>query len=172
MEQYGVQERELGWDETITQDAKEFTILPEGDYPFMVKSVEKSRFNGSEKMPACYQANINIAIKSALDPDGEVIVKFNLLLHSKVEWRISEFFASIGLKKKGQPLRMNWNIAGLSGTCKVAPKLYNDSQYNDIKKFYPAPGYDQPVQGNVQSSSVSYNAPNNVQQGGYTPGKF
>ena len=46
---------ELGWDDTI-QEESEFIILPAGDYDFTVKSYERGRFNGSEKMSACMEA--------------------------------------------------------------------------------------------------------------------
>lgn len=87
-------------------------------------------------MSACNKAILKIRIKS--EEFGDVTVQHQLLLHSKVEFKISEFFASIGQKKKGEELKMNWQqVAGSSGLCKVGTREYNGNQYNDIKKFYP-----------------------------------
>lgn len=133
--QYANQEREYNWDDTIQKD-NEFILLPEGDYDFVVESFQRGRFNGSDKMPACPMAQIKVKI---INPSGDnVTVDVSLLLHSRVEWKLSEFFAGIGQKKKGEPLRMNWNyVPGSKGRCKVGLRTYKDNQYNEIKKFYP-----------------------------------
>lgn len=125
---------ELDWDGVIDQDS-EFIILQPGDYDFVVKGVSRSRFNGSEKMPACNQVTVDIAI----DYNGqEVIIKHNLLLHSKLMGLLSAFFRGIGQKKKGESVRMNWQVVpGSTGRCKVGTKIYNGNEYNEIKKFYP-----------------------------------
>lgn len=131
------QERALGWDDIITADSVEFTTLPDGDYPFVVESFERGYFSGSEKMSACHKAILKLRIKS--EEFGDVTVQHQLLLHSKVEFKISEFFAAIGQKKKGEQLKMNWQqVAGSTGLCKVGIREYNGNLYNDIKKFYPA----------------------------------
>lgn len=128
-------ERELGWDDVITEDSKEYIILPEGDYEFTVMSVERARSSGNGKIPACNMAKVTIAIDS---PQGTVNVVTNLILHSSLEWKVSEFFASLGLKKKGEPFRMNWNQAiGAKGYCKMGRRENNGNTYNDVKRFLP-----------------------------------
>lgn len=151
-------EREFGWEDEIQKDS-EFILLPEGDYPFKVESFTRERFTGSEKMPACNRAVLQIRIDGP--NDQSIIVEHRLLLHSRCEWSLSEFFAGIGQKKKGEKLRMNWSmVPGSTGRCKLGKKIYNGNEYNEIKKFYPKdPSYNQP--DNVQSSP-----------GGYTAGKF
>lgn len=140
-------EREYGWEDTIEKDS-EFVIVPEGDYVFKVESFERGRFPGSDKMPACNKAMLRIIVS---DTSGKIttVINHNLLLHSRCEWSLSEFFAGIGQKKKGEKLRMDWNrVTGASGTCKVGVKTYNGNEYNEIKKFYPKdPSYSQ-RQGN------------------------
>ena len=138
MEQYSngyQQDHELGWDDEISKES-EFILLEPGDYDFTVDSFSRSRFEGSEKMSACNCAELNIRIDT---PDGPSIIKHRLFLHQKSAWAVSAFFRSIGLKKKGEPLRMNWPLVpGSKGRCKVGKRLYKDSEYNEIKKFYPA----------------------------------
>lgn len=159
---YQDQGHELGWEDTVTEDAKEYVLLPEGNYEFTVGKITRSRFNGSDKMPACNVAIVQLIFKS---PQGDsVYIDYRLNLHSKFEWKISEFFSSIGLKKKGEPLRMNWNIVGLKGKCKIGTKLYKDETYNEIKRFYSA----EEAINQMQNDSAPYAQ----QRANYTPGKW
>lgn len=130
------------WEDTIVDDGGEFVVLTPGDYDYTIIGFERGYFDGSDKMPACPQAFIKIRINS---PQGEVTMEEKLFLAQKSEWKLSEFFASIGRKKKGEPLRMNWNnIIGLTGRCTIGNRVYNGNTYNDVKRWLPAPGYDQP----------------------------
>lgn len=147
-------EKAYDWNDTITEDAREYIILPEGDYDFVVESFERQHFAGSDKMPPCPKAILKIRI---ITSDGKVAyIQHQLLLHSRVEYRLSEFFTSIGLKKKGQPLQMNWTkVPGSHGRCKLGVRQYNGNTYNEIRQFYPAPESGQIPNGNS-----------------YTPGSF
>ena len=125
---------ELGWEDTI-QKEQEFIILPPGDYDFTIDGFDRARFNGSEKMPACNQAIVHVAINYN---GSKVVINHRLNLHTRSESFLSEFFRGIGLKKKNEPLRMNWNaVPGATGRCKVGTRVYNGNEYNEIKKFYP-----------------------------------
>lgn len=138
-------EREYGWDEEISRD-DEFIVLPEGDYDFEVIGFERSRSSGSEKMPASNMAILTIRVTNGKD---SVKVKDYLVLHSKMEWKLSQFFRAIGQKKQGESYRMNWNaVPGAKGRCKLIVDTYtNDkgktSEINKIDKYYdyiaPAP---------------------------------
>lgn len=138
-------ERELGWDDQIENEGADFVLLPEGNYDFEVTTFERGRFNGSEKMPPCNQANLIICITAT---NGQsTTVKKNLLLHSKVEWKLCEFFTSIGQRKKGEKVSMNWNaVVGSRGRCEVTIRNWKKDdgtpmQSNEIKKFL------EPVEG-------------------------
>lgn len=151
-----VMEREFGWDDVIQKDS-EFIILPEGDYDFKVESFERERFNGSEKMPPCNVAIVKIRIDDTATGQS-AFVNHRLMLHSRCEWSLSEFFAGIGQKKKGEQLKMNWQmVPGSTGRCKLGIRTYNGNEYNEIKKFYP--------------KDPSYNQKSHV-NGGYTAGQF
>ena len=132
-------ERGFDWDDTITKDAGEFILLPEGDYNFIVESFERGRHTGSEKLPPCNKAILTLRIDA---PEGTVKITHNLFLHTKTEGMLSAFFSSIGQKKKGEPLKMNWGyVPGASGKCKVGIHTYTkdgeERKNNDIKRFYP-----------------------------------
>lgn len=132
-------ERELGWDDEISKES-EFTLLPEGDYNFAVVKFNRGRHNGSAKLPACNKAELELSVDDGKGNTGTVY--HNLFLHTKTEGMLSAFFVSIGQKKHGEPLKMNWNaVPGAKGRCKIfIDKWTNDRgeefQSNKIKKFY------------------------------------
>lgn len=134
-------DRELGWDDVIEID-NEYIILPEGDYDFKVESFERGRHGGSEKLPPCNKAVVTLKV---FGPNGqEATIFHNLFLHTSTEGMLSAFFSGIGLKKKGEPLRMNWNqVVGRMGRAKITNREYNGNTYNQVSKFYPA---DEPQQ--------------------------
>lgn len=127
--------KELSWDDPIEKES-DYIVLPEGDYDFVVESVERARHPGSDKLPPCNKAIIKIRIDSEY---GRTIINYNLFLHSNVEGMLSEFFTGIGQKKKGEKLEhMNWNtVPGSTGRVHIKTRQYNNNDYNDVKKFYP-----------------------------------
>jgi len=176
-------ERELGWDDQIQKDGGDFILLPAGDYNFTVTKFERGRFAGSDKMPACNQAKLALTVHSP--EHGDVVVLHNLLLHTKTEGLLSNFFAGIGQKKKGEPLKMNWNtVVGAKGRLKLEIHTFTgkdklEKTNNQVKSFYsyeelgqqPQQQYNQAPQYNQQPQ---YQAPfpTNQQGGGFTPGQF
>lgn len=133
-------EREFGWDDQIEHDGAEFVVLPEGDYDFVVTDFERGRHGGSEKLPPCNKATLSIKISSV--GGQSTTVKHNLFLHSKTEGMLCAFFTSIGQRKKGEKITMNWNaVVGARGRCKVKIRNWtskdgNAMQNNEIAKFY------------------------------------
>lgn len=126
--------RELEWDEEIQKDS-DHIILPEGDYDFIVESVERARHAGSVKLPACNKAIVKLRIDSE---NGTTWINHNLFLHTITEGMLSSFFSAIGQKKKGEKLKMNWgNVPGSIGKVHVRPRQHDGNDYNEIKKFYP-----------------------------------
>lgn len=155
-------ERELGWDDEISRES-DFTIIPEGDYDFTVTGFERGRHEGSEKLPPCNKAIVTLSVKL---PDGSAAtLKHNLFLHTRCEGLLSAFFTGIGLKRKGEPLRMNWNaVPGAHGRCKITVRSWKgkngeDMQSNDIKKFY-----DPFENSSAPAQNVSQTAPQSAPQ--------
>lgn len=140
------EERELQWDDVIEKEGGEFLSLPEGDYTFMVESFERGRFTPKEnsKLPACNMAILKLKIDT---PEGTAYINHQLYLHTKMESRLSEFFASIGQKKKGEALKMNWNtVPGSTGRAHItldADRTDPSKKFNHVKTFYPKE--DKPV---------------------------
>lgn len=132
-------EREFGWDDEIVNES-EFTLLPEGDYNFEVTKFERGRHAGSAKLPPCNKAELTVKITSD-DGKQSTTLQHNLFLHTKCEGLLSEFFISIGQKKHGEPLRMNWPaVIGAKGRCTVYIDKYTKKdgsagESNKIKRF-------------------------------------
>ena len=130
-------ERELGWDDSIEKES-DYVLLSEGEYDFTVKSLTRGRHTGSEKLPPCHKAILKLEVTNGTDT---ATIEHNLFLHTKVEGLLSQFFVSIGLKKHGEPLKMNWNdVPGTKGRCKVYIDVWKgkngqDMQSNKIKSF-------------------------------------
>ena len=130
--------QELGWDATIEEDGKANVTLPEGDYDFDVSGFERGRFNGSAKLGACPKAILTLSI---MTEKGTATAKTDILLSKALEWKISSFFRSIGLKKHGQPLVMDWSkVPGAKGRCHIKPGEYTNKYgqtrtYNDVVYF-------------------------------------
>ena len=174
--------REYGWEDEISDEGKEFVLLPEGDYDFTVSKVDRARHNGSEKMPPCNMAKVTVTVWGAQD---SIDITENLFLCNKMEWKLSQFFLALGLKKHGEPLRMNWAaVPGKRGKCHVYVDTYqkkdgSEGKSNKISKFYGADEQIQTVspqqqayqpQYTQQQPQQAYQQP--VQPGGWKPGSF
>ena len=165
---------ELSWDAEIENEGSEFVVAEPGDYDFTVVNFERARFQGSTKMPPCNQAKLTIRLDM---PGGETCeIKHNLFLHSKTEWKLCEFFTSIGQRQSGQRVAMNWNaVIGSRGRCKVSKRSFESNKdkkilwANDIDKFYPPQAA---ASGNLpfRTDNLPQSAP--AAAAGYTPGKF
>ncbi len=146
-QQYNQPERELGWEDEIVNDGGEFVSLVPGDYQFTVKGVERTRHTPNPqnpgKLPACNKAVVSIEIETA---EGTAQLKHNLFLHTSTEGMLSAFFGAIGQKKHGEPLRMNWNIIGAKGVCRVNKRKgtgnYADQEFDNIKSMIYADDVD------------------------------
>lgn len=138
MSDYPNTPHELGWDDEITNDSS-YDLLEEGDYQFTVTAFERARFPGSVKIPPCNKAVLTLSVEC---PGGPASVKYDLILYSTMEWKLSEFFRAIGQKKHGEPLRPRWNeVVGSRGRGHFKPRTYtkkdgSEGKANDVEKFY------------------------------------
>lgn len=126
------------WDDEIENDGQEFVTLPEGDYVFTVTGFERGRYPGSAKIPPCNKASLTLQVKTE---QGTANVYTDLILYRSLEWKISSFFRSIGQKKHGERLVMDWNnVVGLRGRAHFKPRTYtdrngNERTANDVDRF-------------------------------------
>lgn len=146
------QNMEMGWDDVIMEDGQQFLLLDEGDYDFTVAGFERARHAGSDKIPPCNKAVVSLLIDT---PNGSVVIKVDILLYRTLEWRISSFFRSIGQKKHGERLVMDWSkVPGAKGRAHIKVREYTD-KWNTIRKrnevAYFIDREDTPVPSAVQS---------------------
>ena len=189
---------EIGFEGTIEEEGSDFVLLPEGDYEFTVNKVIRTRHEASQNLPECNEVDVELAVWGASD---KAIITERFFLIRKLEWKLSQFFLCIGLKKHGEPLNMRWNIEGMKGKCKVIVEKYQkrdgngEGQSNRIKKFYAydedvkvlsAPvqtAYQQPQQYQNQQPAQGYQQPTQQsapqqtwqqpqQSGGWKPGQW
>lgn len=130
--------RELGWDDTIQNDGQDFEPVAVGDYDVTIEKFDRSRSKGEGKLPPCNMAVVYFTVHAY---DRDITIRENYLLHSSLEWKLSELFCGVGLKKKGEELRMNWQmLPGKKARAKVGLKPSSkdpSKQYNFIEKLYP-----------------------------------
>lgn len=144
----------LNWDSQIQNDSQ-FTLLPEGPYPFTVKTFERAYHNGSDKIPACPKAVVTLEVDGG--SLGTVELRENLFLHSRSEWKLCEFFTAIGQRQHGEQHQPNWQaLPGARGMCELGQRTYNGNQYNQVVRYLPPRQDAQPAQPAT----------------GYTAGKF
>ena len=138
-----IEEKALGWDDEVSSDAPEFALLEPGNYDFEITKFERSRHNGSEKLPACNKAIVHVKV-TGIDTEGKdasTTIRHNLFLHSRTEGFLSAFFVAIGQRKHGESYTMNWNaVVGATGRCKVDIREWKGDdgelrQSNEIKRF-------------------------------------
>lgn len=161
------------WDSEIQQESS-FVLLPAGDYHFTIEKFDRARYNGGEKIPPCPKAIVTFRVYA---PDGRsTLISENYYLWQGMEWKLSEFFAAIGLKKKGEPVRMMWTpeLIGKGGVCKVYVDKFNgkdgsEKESNKIRSLYPA--WEQP---NLTSQQQTPPAQQQYSQpaGRWTQGQF
>ena len=127
-----LEDRELDWDDEI-ENTQSFTDIPDGEYNFVVDHFERAKVGGDGKYAG---KNMAVIFCDVLGPDNtNVTIRTNLIMHSKFQWKLSQFFISIGLMKdeEGERLRMPWTqIGGCRGRCKVEHK----PNYNDATKTH------------------------------------
>jgi hypothetical protein len=184
----------LNWDEGWVAEESEFTLLPEGNYPFHVTNLERKIYSGqSDKIPnGAPYAEVTCEVNGG--EKGKTTIKERLYLMKKFTWKLTQFFNSIGqVQEIGQPFQPKWNqVIGANGRAKLEVNNYTDrdgnkKQNNRIKEFLKPAANAGVVQ--QQSSFINQQAPQQPaqqqqqqwtqpqqpqgqQQGGFQPGAF
>lgn len=154
---------EFGWEDNIEKDSSEFVLLEEGVYPFTVEKIERGRSKGEGKWPACNMAIVHMQVDGGRQ--GKTTLKENLILYSLNEWKLSSFFVSLGMKKKGEILKMNWpGTLKQSGYCKVKIEEY--------RKQDGSTGYSNRIDKFLAPDDSSINSQNNQQPAAPQQGQF
>ncbi|MCT1797403.1 hypothetical protein [Aerococcus viridans] len=165
----------LSWDSEIKQESS-FNLLPAGEYQFEVEKMERGQYQPSPKSSirdVSPQAELHIKIFGGEHGNTNVIER--LILHTKTEFKISEFFIAIGQKQPGQPLTPNWNyVIGSTGRCEIEVNKYNNSngqerENNRVVRFLEPEQGGQPQQSQWTQPTKQAPTQQQSQQGGWTP---
>lgn len=114
----------IDWNSVIDDDG--ITTLEPGEYAFRVKGYTKSLTQAGDPM-----AKVNLIISS---PRGETEVMDNIVLKETTVWKISSFFRSVGMKKHGQPMKIDFDGAiGKSGRLTLYIDEYTTKNGRTIK---------------------------------------
>lgn len=135
----------LDWDTELDTssagESKEFTLLPEGDYPFTVVAFEQGQYSGqSDKIPqGCNVATVTLRLDGG--EAGTADVKYSLFLLENQQWKMIDFFYGVGLIEKGDT-RLPWSKlrnGGQSGRCKLGHRkgTRDGVIFHDIRRIYP-----------------------------------
>lgn len=94
----------LDWNSETSQEAKEFTILPENTVvDFTVVGFERATTAKGDNM-----AKLTLRCRTS---DGlEATLRENLVLLRSCEWRINQFLTCVGLRKHGERSVPKWNL--------------------------------------------------------------
>lgn len=149
-----------GLDDVVNNpnEGGEYVVLPEGEYPFKVVGTETVRWGGSEKMPSCWKKIIKLEIDGGTL--GVIQREENIFLHSKCDWVIAAFFASIGFRKSGDPFIITWfdKVVGEKGRLKLVVREYTKKdgtpgKSNNVKEWVPSETVNTPVLPNFDTPS-------------------
>lgn len=127
----------LSWDGFITNDGEGFTLLEPGEYEFVVADFERSRTQKTD-MP---MAVLTLEVGNEIDERTQITDY--LVLQDTLEWKISQFFRSLGLKKHGESVHTDKTFeksVGMSGRCRVVQEEYVNKdgekrKSNKIKRY-------------------------------------
>ena len=93
-----MQDEVLDWDltEADPDDGSHggWTVLEDGFYPFTVQKMERARFEGSAKMPACPMAVLTLKVQGA--GGEEALVTQRVYLLQRMLWKVTQFMEAIG----------------------------------------------------------------------------
>lgn len=139
-----MQDVALDWDvcEADPDDGHhgEWTLLPEGFYPFRVERMERERYQGSQKMPQCPMAKLTLAVAGT---DGrETAVQQRLYITRNQLWKVSRFMEAVGRgRNEAGKVIIDWGgIEGMGGFVKLKVRSYTgrdgqERQTNDVEWF-------------------------------------
>lgn len=138
-------EKFFDFDGIIENDGQlnEFKLLPAGDYKFTVEKCNKGFYEKRNPNSKLQDGTPKVEVEMiARDELGNAnYVRTTLFLCSSFEWKLSQFFCCIGLKKRGEQLRMDWDGAiGREGMCRLSQRSYTNKEgeqktINEVDSF-------------------------------------
>lgn len=120
---------EMDWDSGISAEAGQANLPPVGEYGFTVVELEKTLSKTGKKMA-------KVVIE--LDQEAQFWkVTDYLVLQENMAWKLAQFFESLGLKKKGEPLTsMPWDkVLNETGRVKIKHETYEGNENCKVDRY-------------------------------------
>jgi len=133
----------IDWDGSIDNDGEPLELLPDGDeVTLVVKEVERGHSKDGTKP----QVRIRFLAVS-VNGHGQTSVTDYIQMTRKSEWKLSEFFRSLGLRKHGERMRLRWDLEGMTARATVTVDSFtgrdgDTRMSNKIKKYLDPKGAD------------------------------
>ncbi|MBL1228738.1 hypothetical protein IW492_05765 [Enterococcus sp. BWB1-3] len=168
----------LDWNGGFIAEENSFTLLPAGEYQFTVVNMEKKFYDGkSDKIPnGAPYTELSLEVNAV---EGKTVIKERLYMMKKFQWKLTEFFSSIGQNPViGQSFNPNWNtVIGSNGQVKLEVNTYTsqgeERKNNRVKEFVKSTATVAPQQQNFnQPPQQNFNQQPPQQNNGFTPGAF
>lgn len=151
-----------GWnDEVDTTSTGERELLPEGEACFSVVKLERARKEYG-KFGTINVAVLTLACSTMVEgSDAKAEIKVQLGLHHDLDWKITQFFTSIGQRKHGDEGKFvpNWaQVESSLGRCRIEHRKFAKKSdkpgektgiTNEIVEFL-APEADKPEEDNLR----------------------
>lgn len=133
-----------GWDDEVEVVDSSFTLLDEGEYPFVVKDFERGRVK-SGKFNGCDQAVYTLHVTPADGPSADIF--YRIPLNTDLAWKATQFFRAIGQLdqsvKAGDKTVFPWDrCIGCRGKAELSIREYASSdgqmrKTNDVVRVMP-----------------------------------
>ena len=130
----------LDWEDEVEEGSTR-RLLEDGVYQFMVSGFERGRYEGGAKIGPCPKAIISLVV---MTDTGVEEVGDGILLHSTMQWKVSQFFRGLGFEKNPETGRypMKWNeVEGRTGYAEIGVREYQykgeTRRANDVKRYLP-----------------------------------
>jgi hypothetical protein len=152
----------FGWDSTIKNDGGDFKLLPEGVYPFTVRSLEKGYSNGTKNIPPCPMAKLTLRVGGGVAASD---VTNTLYLDDSQEWKLCQFFLALGMRKHGEELNLSAfdRIIDKTGWLEIEHYSYvkdgEEKTQNSVKRYLDpadAPADGKPVLAEAETEDGSW----------------
>jgi hypothetical protein len=141
----------IDYDGTISHDS-EFTTLPENEeVTFTVTEIEKGR-NSDGTKPQVKAKLLCVSINGK----GQTTITDYITMTRKSEWKLCELFISLGMRKHGEPLKLNWDIVGKTGRAVVMVDKYTNRTTGEEKTSNKIKKYLEPVSAQVDGVEPSF----------------
>lgn len=120
---------EMDWDSGISAEAGQANLPPVGEYGFTVVELEKTLSKTGKKMA-------KVVIELDKEAQFWKITDY-LVLQENMAWKLAQFFESLGLKKKGEPLTsMPWDkVLNETGRVKIKHETYEGNENCKVDRY-------------------------------------